>query len=41
MAVKAAIEQAHNELDRFVERELAREDVNSQWKNFFCIVFLF
>jgi hypothetical protein len=30
MAAKAAIERAHNELARFVEREQARQDVNIQ-----------
>jgi hypothetical protein len=30
MAVKAAIERAHNELARFVEHEQARQDVNIQ-----------
>ena len=28
MEAKAAIERAHNELARFVEREQARQDVN-------------
>jgi hypothetical protein len=35
MAAKAAIERAHNELARFVEREQARQDVNIQFINLF------
>ena len=40
MAAKAAIERAHNELARFVEREQARQDVNIQFF-IFCIIALF
>jgi len=39
MATKAAIERAHNELARFVEREQARQDVNIQFRIFFILFF--
>ena len=38
MAAKAAIERAQNELARFVERKLARQDVNIH--SFFCFIVL-
>ena len=38
MEAKAAIERAHNELARFVEREQARQDVNIHNFSFFTIV---
>jgi hypothetical protein len=38
MATKAAIERAHNELARFVERELARQDVNTHFISCFMIL---
>jgi hypothetical protein len=38
MAAKAAIERAHNELARFVEREQARQDVSIHSFDCFTII---
>ena len=40
MTAKAAIERAHNELARFVEREQARQDVNIHIVFLFIIVWI-